>query len=71
MMVGCETATMDNRNISLTTWREVKRGGRRRRQRRFPAEIDTPIKWMHTDVSKWPVTTTVNVSFSGDKIQFV
>ena len=25
---------------------------------------------MHTDVSKWPVTTTVNVSFSGDKIQF-
>lgn len=36
----------------------------------FPAEIDTPIKWLHTDVSRWPVTADISVSVSGGKVNF-
>ena len=28
----------------------------------WPAEIDGPIKWLHTDVSSWPVTASLNAS---------
>ena len=77
MVAGCEMSSMDNQGtISLdelegivpepgdeeNVWEPGSDG--------FPAEIDTSIKWLHTDVSRWPVTTTVKVSFSGDKIQF-
>ncbi len=36
----------------------------------FPSEIDTPIKWLHTDVSRWPVTADISVSVSGGKVSF-
>ena len=36
----------------------------------FPSEIDTPIKWLHTDVSSWPVTASLSVNFSGSTINF-
>ena len=36
----------------------------------WPAEIDGSIKWLHTDVSSWPVTSSLRVSFSGSTINF-
>lgn len=36
----------------------------------WPAEIDGPIHWLHHDVSKWPVTASIHVSFSGNRINF-
>ena len=36
----------------------------------WPAEIDGSIKWLHTDVSSWPVTSSLRVSFSGNTINF-
>ena len=35
----------------------------------WPAEIDGPIKWLHTDVSKWAVTASLKASVSGGTIQ--
>ncbi len=37
---------------------------------RFPAEIDGPIKWLHTDVSNWPVTARMTASVADGKISF-
>lgn len=36
----------------------------------WPAEIDGPIHWLHHDVTKWPVTSSISVSFSGGRINF-
>ena len=36
----------------------------------WPAEIDGSIKWLHTNVSSWPITTSIRVSFSGKMINF-
>ena len=36
----------------------------------WPAEIDGPIHWLHHDVTKWPVTASIHVSFSGGRINF-
>ncbi len=33
-----------------------------------PTEIDGPITWLHTNVSDWPVTTSLNASVSGGTI---
>ncbi len=35
----------------------------------WPAEIDGPITWLHTDVSKWSVTASLNASVSGGTIR--
>lgn len=34
----------------------------------FPAEIDGPIKWLHTDVSGWAVTASLSASVRGGTI---
>jgi len=31
----------------------------------WPAEITGPIKWLHTDVSSWPVTASLSASVGG------
>ena len=36
----------------------------------FPAEIDGPIQWLHTDVSSWPVTASLTASVDGGWIRF-
>ena len=36
----------------------------------WPAEIDGPIHWLHHDVTKWAVTASISVSFSGGRINF-
>ena len=34
----------------------------------WPAEIDGPIKWLHTDVSQWAVTASLSANVSGGTI---
>ena len=34
----------------------------------FPAEIDTAVRWLHTDVSAWPQTASLNASIGGGTI---
>ena len=34
----------------------------------FPSEITGTIHWLHTDVSAWPATTTLNASVGGGTI---
>ena len=34
----------------------------------FPAEIDGPIQWLHTDVSSWPQTASLSASVGGGSI---
>jgi len=34
----------------------------------WPSEIDGPIKWLHTNVSSWPVTASLNASVSRSTI---
>ena len=34
----------------------------------FPAEIDTAVRWLHTDVSTWPQTASLNASIGGGTI---
>ena len=34
----------------------------------WPAEITGPIKWLHTDVSSWPVTASLSAKVSGGTI---
>ena len=36
----------------------------------WPAEIDGPIHWLHHNVTEWPVTADISVSFSGGRINF-
>ena len=36
----------------------------------WPAEIDGPIHWLHQNVTEWPVTADISVSFSGGRINF-
>lgn len=36
----------------------------------FPSEIDGPIKWLHHDVSSWPVTANMNAAVSKTTISF-
>ena len=36
----------------------------------WPAEITGPIKWLHTDVSSWPVTASLTASVDGGWIRF-
>ena len=54
---GTTTTTADGTSTNVTA------GG-------WPAEIDGPITWLHTDVSSWPVTTTVDASVGGSTINF-
>lgn len=34
----------------------------------YPPEIDTPVKYLHFDVSGWPVTAEMTAAISGGKI---
>lgn len=34
----------------------------------WPSEIDGPITWLHTNVSDWPVTSSLNASVGGGTI---
>ena len=44
------------------TWTETNR--------MWPAEIDGPITWLHTDVTEWPVTASMTASVGDGKIRF-
>ena len=44
------------------TWTETNR--------MWPAEIDGPITWLHTDVTEWPVTASMSASVGGGMIRF-
>jgi len=34
----------------------------------YPPEIDTPVKWLHFDVSGWPVTADMTAAIQGGQI---
>lgn len=80
LLAGCESETIDNQGtVSLaelqglavpTTPTETEPGvttptGTNTTDASYPVEIDGPIHWLHTNVSSWPVTSSMHASVGG------
>jgi len=61
-IVETENGTEEVITYSTTTGGEITTSGG------WPSEITGSIKWLHTDVSSWPVTASLSASVSGSTI---
>ncbi len=82
LLAGCESESIDNQGtVSLaelqglavptapTDTGTTTSTGTNTVDASYPAEIDGPIHWLHTNVSSWPVTSSLHASV-GSTISF-
>ncbi len=78
LLAGCESESIDNQGtVSLAELQGLAvpteptdpgttiPTGTNTVDATYPAEIDGPIHWLHTNVSSWPVTSSLHASVGG------